>query len=275
MTKTESKNKIIDSIKNINNNILVRHPKSYIFSFIKRLVQKEDSKTFLIIDDICKSIIRNLKLSASKINKILFQNLICFINILMKVSGKYSNNFSKLLLKDNFSLFFSLQNFINELSKLEIIIDPNLYVTNPSLFYQIKDIKKDSKIFQSSKTKLLNNQIIFLNIFELALNMVYLIWKSQDEDENIINTCFDYISKIHKEMLFNEEYIGYYLDLSNPFFKLNNKNLNKIVPEKINKLVNNEANNPKNKNATFVRENRIITFSLFLIIMKYQSCLII
>ena len=274
LTKTESKNKIIDSIKNINNNILVRHPKSYIFSFIKRLVQKEDSKTFLIIDDICKSIIRNLKLSASKINKILFQNLICFINILMKVSGKYSNNFSKLLLKDNFSLFFSLQNFINELSKLEIIIDPNLYVTNPSLFYQIKDIKKDSKIFQSSKTKLLNNQIIFLNIFELALNMVYLIWKSQDEDENIINTCFDYISKIHKEMLFNEEYIGYYLDLSNPFFKLNNKNLNKIVPEKINKLVNNEANNPKNKNATFVRENRIITFSLFLIIMKYQSCLI-
>ena len=104
--------------------------------------------------------------------------------------------------------------------------------------------------------------------------MVYILWKSQDEDENIINTCFDYISKIHKEMLFNEEYIGYYLDLSNPFFKLNNKNLNKIVPEKINKLVNNEANNPKNKNATFVRENRIIIFSLFLIIMKYQSCLI-
>ena len=79
----------------------------------------------------------------------------------MKVSGKYSNNFSKLLLKDNFSLFFSLQNFINELSKLEIIIDPNLYVTNPSLFYQIKDIKKDSKIFWKNIEK----EILFKNYF--------------------------------------------------------------------------------------------------------------
>ena len=273
LTKKESKNKIIDSIKNINKNILLCHPKPFIFSFIKRLVIIESSETFLIVDDICNIIIKNIKSSDSKLNKILFQNLIRFINALIEISEKYSSNFSKLLIKNNYSLFFCLQNFISEISRLDIIIDPYLYVTNPSLFYLTKEDKKDTKIFQSSKTKLLNNQIIFLNLFQLALNIVYLLWKSQYQDKDVLYTCLDYISKIHKEMLFNEEYIGYFLDLSNPFFKIN-KNVNKIIPEKISKLVNKDINISKIKNTTFVRENRIISFSLFLILMKYQSYLI-
>jgi len=65
------------------------------------------------------------------------------------------------------------------------------------------------------------------------------------------------------------------MDLLNPFFKISDKSKIKLIPEKISKIVNkNMNNNSKNKNYSFVRESRIVSFSLFLIIMKYQSFLI-
>ena len=90
-----------------------------------------------------------------------------------------------------------------------------------------------------------------------------------------MNVCINYISKIHKKMLFNDEYISYFMDLLNPFFKISDKSKIKTIPEKISKIANkNMNNNSKNKNYSFVRESRIVSFSLFLIIMKYQSFLI-
>ena len=61
----------------------------------------------------------------------------------------------------------------------------------------------------------------------------------------------------------------------NPYFKINNKYLAQNIPENIKKLfVNDINNNSKQKDNPSVRETKIVSFSLFLIIMKYQSLLI-
>ena len=275
LTTKEFKKYIIDSIKYINKNSFLNHPRPYIFSFIKRLVKNKNEETFLIIDDIIKFILESIKSKNPRLNYIFDQNLLRFINTLVTILEKYSNNFTKLLLKNNYELFYSIQNFVEEIAQMDIIYDPNLYVIHPYLISQSKEEKKDSKIFQSHKTKLLNNQIIFINIFQISLNSIYLLWKSQNQDKELINICLNYISKIHNKMLVNDEYISFFLDLSNPFFKISNKSKAKSIPEKISKIVNNNINDKgKNKNFSFVRESRIISFSLFLMIMKFQSFLI-
>ena len=270
----EFKKCIIEYINTINNNVLLYHHKPYLFSFIKMLISLENPGTFSIIDNICINILESLK-SENKQNPIFKQNLIRFIKTLMKTFDKYSNNLIKLQSHNNFELFYSIQKFLIEMIKNDIIYDPNLYTTNPSLFNHYKEQKKDINYFQSPKTKLLNNQIIFLNIFQLSLNSIYLLWKSQEQNKNVINICLEYISKIHQEILNNDNYTCFYLDLLNPFFRINNKFLAKDIPEHISKIINKDNNiNSRNKNNSFLRETKIVNFSLFLIIMKYKSLLI-
>ena len=271
---SEFKNYVLNSIKYINNSVLLYHPRPYIFSLIKSSLKSHSSETFLLIDYFCGAIVDILKLQNSKLNRIFFQNFIHFIKTLLKILDKNPKELQELLLKNNYELFYSIQNFAIDMAKNDTIFDPNLYAINPYLTSQNKKDKND-KIFQLSSTKLLNNQIIYINLFQIALNSIYLLWKSQDKDKNVINISLDYISKIHKELIINGHFCGYFIDLMNPYFKINNKYLAQNIPENIKKLFINDINyNSKQKDNPSVRETKIVSFSLFLIIMKYQSLLI-
>ena len=271
----ETNNYIINSIKYINNIALLNHPNPYIFSFIKNCIKLNISETIMLIDELCKTILKELKSLNTKINYFFYQNLLHFIKTLVNASEKNSNNFTKLFLRNNFELFHNIQKFIKEILNSEIVYDPNLHVFHPYLFNQFIDEKKEEKIFHSSKTKLINNQIVIIYLFQLALNFVYLIWKSQEQNKDAIDIALNYVSKIHEEMQYNKEYITYFLDLSNPYFTINNKHKEKPIPERISKLIYKDINNNfQQKNIIFIRDSRIVSFSLFLILLKYQTLLI-
>ena len=267
----EFKNYIIDSIKYINKNLLLYHPKHYLNSFIKHLIKYECPETFLIINHISLTFIEMLKLEDSKSNTIFIQNLIKYISTLLKSFQRYSNSLKKLLVKNNLELFYCIQNFINEITKIDLFFEPNLYVINQSLSSNKKENKKDENIIQTSKAKLINIEIINLNLFEIALMSVYLLWRAQDEDKNIIKICIEYISKNNQQMMINGDYIVYFLDLINPYFNIMNKFLAKTVPEKINNIANKEFKNLKKNDLQTLREIKIVSIYLFLLLIKYQS----
>ena len=59
---------------------------------------------------------------------ILDKNMLSFINTLVTILEKYSNNFTKLLLKNNYELFYSIQNFVEEIAQMDIIYSKkNIY----------------------------------------------------------------------------------------------------------------------------------------------------
>ena len=265
------KNYIIDSIKYINQNLLLYHPKHYINSFIKNLIKYECPETFLIINHISSTFLEIMKSEDSNSNEIFFQNLVKFIYALLKAFRIYSNSSKKLLAKNKFELFYCIQNFVNELSQNDIYCDPNLYVSNTYIPSNKKENKKDEIIIQSSKLKLINKEIIYLYLVEIALNSIYLLWRSQDEDENIVKICYEYISKISIQMIISGDFVTYYLDLGNPYFNVNNRYLAKKIPENINNIINLDIKDIKKKNVNSLRETKIVSFSLFLLLVKYQS----
>ena len=57
------------------------------------------------------------------------------------------------------------------------------------------------------------------------------MWRSQDEDENIVKICYEYISKISIQMIISGDFVTYYLDLGNPYFNVNNRYLAKKIPD--------------------------------------------
>ena len=190
----------------------------------------------------------------------------------MNVLEKNPDNIQNLFLKNNYELFYSFQNFVSEVAKLDTLYDPYLYVVNPYYYYHNRKDKKETKIFQSPTSKFLNKRIIFFYIVQIALNSIYLFWKVREKDKNIINICLDYITKFQEQIIINEHFIGYYLDLLNPFFKINVKNIVKQIPENIKNFFDNNMNNSFNYFS--IRETKIISFSFFLIVMKFQSLLI-
>ena len=174
LANDELKNFIFDSIKFINNSAILYHPKPFVFSFIKNLIKTENPCINIIIEFSCKSIIDFLKFHDSELYYC-FLNSIRFINTLVKLLQKNQDNFKKLLLTNNFELFYCIQKFVDDMLHIDIIFDPNLYVISPSIIYRNKR-EKDNKIFQSSSSKLLNKQVIFLELFQISLNLIYLLW---------------------------------------------------------------------------------------------------
>ena len=61
----------------------------------------------------------------------------------------------------------------------------------------------------------------------------------------------------------------------NPNFSINNKHKENPIPERISKLIYKDINNNfQQKNIIFIRDSRIVSLSLFLILLKYQTLLI-
>ena len=282
ITRNYFKNYIISSIKEINNNILSYHPRSFIFSFIKKCIKNINTQIIQIIQNIFDYIINHLKLENSNnksSNDYLYFNIIRFIKTLLNIFDKNPIESQNLLINDNFKLFLALQKLICEITKNDIIYDPNIYTFNPACFIETNKLneKKELKILQSQSTKILNHKIIYLNICELSFNSILLIWISKNKTEtNAEKYIIDYISKLYEEISYNGHFISYYFDLLNQYIIFHNKKA-KIMPENISTLINNEISlNYKHyiNGNPFVRDSRIISVLLFLIILKYKSLLI-
>ena len=111
----------------------------------------------------------------------------------------------------------------------------------------------------------------------MKLHSFILIWTyDKKKESNTEKYVVEYISKLYEEMLYNGHFLSYYFDVLNPFYHFNNKKI-KDISGYLNKLINNELNeNDKiyiNINPS-VREMRMISLLIFLIILKYQSLLI-
>ena len=173
--------------KYINNSAILYHPKPYVFSLIKNLIKSENSYANKIIEFSCKSIVDFLGLKNSDLDYF-FLNTLRLINTFKKLLDNNQKNFQNMLLTNNLELFYCIQKFIDDMLHFDIALDPNLYVINPKLIYhkkKSKKEKKDNKIFQSSSTKLLNNQVIFLDLFQISLKLIYLLWELQEKDKNV------------------------------------------------------------------------------------------
>ena len=274
VTNKEFRNFIVIYMEYINNNSLLYHPKPYLFSLINNLIKAETSEIVSLLDKCFKSIIRELN-SGKEDFHYFYKNCIYFLKTLLNALKKYPEKFQDLFIKNNFELFHSIQHFFSDMVLNYIVYDPNLYIFNNDIICINKNDKNSNKFFQSSTTKLLSNQINFLNLFEISFNSIYLLWKIQDKDKNIVNICLDYIIKFHQEILIKENCIGFYLDISNPYFSISNKsNLPKIPEDKIKLIKNDIINKELWKNNYCKREKKIISFSWFLIIIKYKSLLI-
>ena len=276
----------ISSIRDINNNVLSYHPRPFIFSFIKGCLKKGNEKIVKIIRNLCDFIIECLKNGNSPdLNSkcYLYFNEISFINTLVISFEKNQKESQNILLFNNFELYHIIQNLIKELIKNEIIYDIKIYSFNPKCFYILNknNEKKELKILQSPETKFLNDQIVFLNLFKLALESSILVWISQnDKQTSGEKSAIDYISTFYENMCLNGHFITYYIDILNTSFLFEKKsyqNLKKDFPQEINNLMKTElSNNYKhylNGNPS-IQETRMTTALLFLMIMKYQSILI-
>ena len=278
ITKNSIKDYIISSISDINNNVLSYHPRPYIFSFIKISVKNKISKINQIIKKNCDFLYENFKLgklSNTNINNYLYFNQIRFIKVLSYIFEIFPIISQKLLKNDDYSLFFSIQNLLIEYFKSEIIFDNRIYLFNPaSLNESIKNKdKKELKILQSQETKVINNKIIYINIFELSFLLLFLfLTNDKNNDSKVENLVMDMISKLYDKMSYKGHFISYYFDLLNPFINFSHKK-EKNIPEDIIKKINNNYKNSIESNP-YIKDTRIISVLLFLIILKYQSLLI-
>ena len=287
ITKEPIKEFIKSSINDINNNILSYHPRPFIFSYIRNNIKNGNLYITHVIKNICQFISECLKrgnLPDLKINNYLYFNEIHFIKTLANSLEKRPDKSQKILLNENFELFHAIFKLILEIAKDQIFFDTNIYTFNPKFSFELNKMndKKEIKILQSSETKALSNQIVFLNIFRLALISTYIIYISPNKEYiNIETIIFDYYSNFFEKTFFKGRLISYYFDLLNPFFQFNKKknspNLKKDIPENINLMINKEINsNYKfyfNGNPA-IRDARSISICLLLILIKYRSKLI-
>ena len=276
--KDTFKKNIIPSIKDINNNVLLYHPRPFIFSYIKRCIDNVNSHTVSIIYNICDFISQQIKRNNKqilKINNYLYFNEIRFISTLIKKFEKNQNESQNLLTSDDLMLFTKIQSLVNDFSKSEILYDNQIYIFNPDCFYEPNKKKenKDIKILQSQETKILNNQILFLDIFELSLISSYLIWISPKKEEIKEKNAFDNISKLDELMSREGHFISYYFDKLNNLIQSNNKKEKEIPLIIKNNDINIDYKHYLNGNPP-VKDTRIISAQLFLIILKYQSLFI-
>mgnify|MGYP002623512048 CR=1 FL=1 len=287
ITKNSIKDFIKSSISNINNNVLSYHPRPFIFSYIKNNIKNGNLYIAKIIKNICEFISECLKrdnIPDLKINNYLYFNEIHFIKTLVNSLEKNPDKSKNILLNENYELFHAIYKLIQELAKNQIIFDSNIYTFNPKFSFELNKMndKKEKKILQSSETKILSNQIIFLNIFRLALIPSYIIYILPNKEfKDIETSIFEYLSNFYDTIYIKGHYISYYFDLLNPFFQFDKKkisqNLKKDIPEKVNTMINKEINNIYkfyfNGNPV-IRDARFISMCLLLILIEYKSKLL-
>ena len=292
------------SIINIINNILIFHPKPFIFSYIKNCIKNNKKYVVQIIKNISDYIINDLKnVNIERNNNITISfyyfNRIKFIISIKNSFQKYKLNSQNLLCENDYNLFKIIINLIEEYSKNNIVFDSKIYTYNPQSLVYIYDKNKVEKFNEEEKkkdknyiksiqlndTKIINSEGLFINLVELSLHIIYLLWTVKGEFSNFVTrmNIKEFCTKISNIFIIKDHLIGYYIDLENEFFSYSQpkKHINMIrdLPKEISENMANSQiirsqyikfiiKNP------FIKDNRIMSVVVFLLFMKYKSMIL-
>ena len=256
---------------------------------------KKDSE--LMINEKVEILKRNKKIFDSivksenyyKINSYLYFNEIRFIKCIIKIFKAYPKASCKIIEENDFYLLSCLQKLILAFLSSNLIYDINLYIFLPtsleyifrtdfkSLSSRIKKTKEKNeiKLLESSQAKLLSNQILFLDIFELSFHIIYIL-RTMSSNANAIIKITSFIKSISEKIYYKGHFITFYLDI------FNSKNANTYLKKA--KVDNSIAShyleeiplkydNWKENNIE-IKDNRLFSILLFLIIFKYENLLI-
>ena len=295
---------IESSISDIINNIIIFHPKPFIFSYIKSCFKNNNKIVIQIIKNINNFIINDLKNNEINNNyniSISFYlfNRIKYINLIKTCFQKYENNSQSLLCEDDYYLFNIMNNIIEEFTKNYIIFDSKIYTYNPESLLYIYDKNSDDnykeeeknkekkyiKLMKQTDRKIINDEGLFIIIFELSFQIIYLLWTIKGTLNNIATklNIEKFISQINKYFYVEEHFLSYYIDLMNEYFTYlqprKHKNLVAKIPKEISEKIKNSLIIKKEYNKFFlqnpyVKDNRLATIIIFLLFMKYQSKII-
>ena len=244
------------------------------------------------------------KSDTEEIYSYLYYNEIRFVKCIIKIYKNNQFEMQKLLYNNDFKFLNSLLNLIIGFCSSKIIYDLKLYIFHPNSLIQdskerlsfnsnpnstmtmitsnskedekLKD-KYDIKLIQSSESKIISNQILFLNIMELIYLTIYLLCtfpvdENEANNQKILN---HFIKAIFEKICIDDHFITYYLDI------LNQKNYIKIAQKEnipnstITKCLEEmpfKYHHFLIKNSA-VKDNRIFSALLFLKLLKYQNLL--
>ena len=243
-----------------------------------------------------------------EINSYLYYNEIRFVKCLLNIFKYHQVDIQKLLYENDFKFLNSIQNLIIAFCSSKFIFDSKLYIFHPNSLIQDKNEKilysnyntnntvstlsinaaKDDeklkeryniKVIQSLDSKILSNQILLINLIELIFLVMYILWtiNLDDNDSGNQRLLHNFMKPIFEKIFIEEHFITYYLDI------FNQKNFEKIVQKE---------NIPNSITIKFFdeipfkyqhwlmrnasgKDGRLFSALLFLIILKYQSLLIL
>ena len=242
----------------------------------------------------------------TEINSYLYYNEFRFVKCLIKVLYNNQIEMQKLLYENDFKFLNCLQNLIIAFCSTRFIYDLKLYIFHPNSLFQdvgerisynynsnntisiISNSSKDDdkmkekyeiKLIQSLESKIISNQILLVNILELIFLTNYILWTfSLDGNDNNNQKLINHFMKpIFEKIFINNHFITYYLDI------FNQKNFLKIAQKEnipnsiISKFLEESPFKYQHwllKNASG-KDNRLFSALLFLILLKYQSLLIL
>ena len=237
----------------------------------------------------------------------LYFNEIRFVKSLLTIFNKYQVEMQKILAENEFKLINCIQKLLIAFCTSKYIFDIRLYIYHPISLIQdnsekslygysstnkdvtsltINNTKEDEKIkekynlkiIQSLESKLLTSQILLINIIELAYLITYILWTLNLENKDV-SLLQNFIKPIFDKLLTAGHFITYYLDLFNQknnikLFQKDNRFTFDLIITKFCEEIPNEYQHWHIKNAA-MKDGRLFSGLFFLIILKYQSFLIL
>ena len=243
-----------------------------------------------------------------EINSYLYYNEIRFINCLIKIFNDFQFEIQKLMIQTDYKLLNSLQNLLIAFCSSKLIYDFKIYIFHPNSLIQdssyksftnynsnssisfltlnsssIEDKHKEKyeiKLLNSLDSKMLSSQILIINIIELTFLTTYILWTIPINDNNDLSTqnlLHQFMKPIFEKIFIEDHFITYYLDIFNQknFMKLAEKeNISDSLVSKFLEEIPFKYQHWTTKNPS-TRDKRIFSALFYLIIIKYQSMLIL
>ena len=175
-----------------------------------------------------------------------------------------------------------------EFFSCRLIYDINLYIYHPTILIYRTRKEKDSqdakskekniiKLLQTQQVFLLSNQILFIDILELAFLIMYNLMLIPSNDNNKIKEKIEsFIIAVKNKIYQEQHFISFYLDIFNSKkFNKNPKKFNMVSSILSNYLEEIPAKYSHwiDKNF-YAKDNRLISALSYLVMLKYKSLMI-